>query len=311
MHVKQSEPVSIVVVGSIAIDTIKTPWEKRAGILGGSASYACAAASFFAPVGMVGVVGTDFPPRYRHLYRSFGIDLEGLQSMPGKTFRWTGVYEKNMDVRRTICTELNVFASFQPELPPRYRQAPFLLLGNIAPDLQLHVLSQIEKPRFVIADTMDLWINTAREPLKEVIRHVDLLTLNESEAHHLTGKAGLLKAAVRLLGMGPRYVLIKKGEHGSALFSDEGAFLLPAYPLLDVKDPTGAGDSFAGGLIGYMAGRNRVDEKTLRAAMLYGSVVASFGVEDFSLDRLARLSRKEIEKRAKAFRRMLAIPHGR
>jgi sugar/nucleoside kinase (ribokinase family) len=307
MRAKQNEPVQIVVVGSVAIDTIKTPWESRVGILGGSASYACAAASFFAPVGMVGVVGTDFPQRYRRLYRSFGINLDGLQSLPGKTFRWTGIYEKNMDVRRTVCTELNVFASFQPDLPPAYRRAPFLFLANIAPDLQLHVLSQIERPRFVMADTMDLWINTARDRLKEVIRHVDLLTLNESEAHHLTGKAGLVKAAIRLLGMGPKYVLIKKGEHGSALFSDSGVFLLPAYPLLDVKDPTGAGDSFAGGLIGWMAERNRADETTLRNAMLYGSVVASFGVEDFSLDRLARLSRKEIERRAVEFRRMLAL----
>lgn len=307
MPSKKNMNPEIVVVGSVAVDTIKTPWEKRANILGGSASYACAAASFFAPVGMVGVVGTDFPRRYRKLYESFGIDLAGLQSLPGKTFRWTGVYEKNMDVRRTICTELNVFASFHPDLPPTYRRAPYLFLANIAPDLQLHVLSQIEKPRFVIADTMDLWINTAREPLKELIRHVDLLTLNESEAHHLTGKAGLVKAAVRLLGMGPRYVLIKKGEHGSALFSDDGVFLLPAFPLLDVKDPTGAGDTFAGGLIGWMAERNRTDEITLRNAMLYGSVVASFGVEDFSLDRLAKLTRKEIETRAAEFRRMLAL----
>lgn len=300
--------VRVVVVGSVAIDTIKTPWEKRANILGGSASYACAAVSFFAPVGMVGVVGTDFPRAHRRLYESLGIDLAGLQIMEGKTFRWTGIYEKNMDQRRSLCTELNVFASFQPDLPETYRQAPFLLLGNIAPDLQLHVLRQIETPRFVMADTMDLWINTARETLKEVIRHVDLLTLNESEAHHLTGKAGLVKAAERLLGMGPRYVLIKKGEHGSALFSKDGAFLLPAFPLRDVKDPTGAGDSFAGGLIGYLAKRNKVDSATLRTAMMYGSVVASFGVEDFSLDRLARLTNREIEQRVRAFRRMIFVP---
>ncbi|OQA28893.1 MAG: putative sugar kinase YdjH [Verrucomicrobia bacterium ADurb.Bin345] len=303
----KKKPADVVVVGSIGIDTIKTPWEKRESILGGSASFACAAASFFAKVGMVGVVGSDFPADYRALYKKFGLDLEGLQTMEGETFRWTGVYEKNMDNRRTICTELNVFASFMPVLPPSYLDAEFIFLANISPSLQLHVLSQAKKPRFVMADTMDLWINTARDDLLKVIGRVDLLTLNESEARHLTGKSSLVKASRVLLEMGPRYVIIKKGEHGSILFSHAGMFLMPAFPLEDVKDPTGAGDSFAGGFIGALSASGRITEHAIRRAMLYGSVVASFGVEDFSLDRLATLSRKQIQQRADLLREMMRL----
>ena len=217
--VSDHKPVQLVVVGSIGIDTIETPVARRESILGGSASYACAAASFFTRVGMVGVVGTDFPKQHVDLYKHFRINLDGLETVPGETFRWTGVYEANMDNRRTICTELNVFASFLPKLPPSYRKSPFLFLANIQPCLQLHVLDQIEKPRFVVVDTMDLWINTAKEVLLEVIERVDMLTLNESEARHLSGQHTLLKAARALLGLGPKYVLIKKGEHGSILFS--------------------------------------------------------------------------------------------
>ena len=303
----RKKPAEVVVVGSIGIDSIKTPWEKRDSILGGSASFACAAASFFAKVGMVGVVGTDFPDNYRALYKKFGVDLEGLQTAEGETFRWTGVYEKNMDNRQTICTELNVFASFMPILPPSYQNAGFVFLANISPQLQLHVLEQTKNPRFVLADTMDLWINTARDDLLKVISRVDMLTLNESEARHLTGKSGLVKAARVLLEMGPRYVIIKKGEHGSILFSHSGMFLMPAFPLEDVKDPTGAGDSFAGGFIGALTGSGRVTEHAIRRAMLYGSVVASFGVEDFSLDRLATLSRKQIQLRADTLREMMRL----
>lgn len=299
-----SESVQLVVVGSIGIDTIETPAERRENILGGSASYACAAASFFAKVGLVGVVGTDFPLEYTNLYRQLGIDIEGLQTMEGHTFRWTGVYEANMDNRRTICTELNVFASFKPDLPPSYRGAPFVFLANISPQLQLHVLSQVRKPRFVAADTMDLWINTAREPLMEVIRRVDALTMNESEARHLSGEHALLKAARSLLALGPKYVVIKKGEHGSILFSKDDVFLMPAFPLEEVRDPTGAGDCFAGGFMGALASVGKVTRAAICRAMMYGNIVASFGVEEFSLDPLAKLNLEQIEERASLFRRM-------
>jgi sugar/nucleoside kinase (ribokinase family) len=300
-------PVDLTIVGSIGIDTIETPWARRESILGGSASYACAAASFFTRVGMVGVVGMDFPRRFRECYDHFGINTDGVQVMPGDTFRWSGAYASNMDERRTICTELNVFAEFSPELPPNYRGSPFLFLANISPDLQLHVLEQVRRPRFVLLDTMDLWIKNARQKLVEVIGRVDMLTLNESEARHLTGKHGLVKAASRLLRMGPKYVCIKKGEHGAILFSEKGIFLTPAFPLEDVKDPTGAGDTFAGGFLGALARGGSVTESAIRRAMVYGSVVASFGVEDFSLDRLREVTLAAIEKRARLFRRMTAV----
>ena len=300
-------PLKLVIVGSVGLDTIETPTAKHADLLGGSASYACAAASFFAPTGMVGVVGTDFGKQYLDIYRGFGFDRAGLQIREGRTFRWSGVYEENMDNRRTLSTELNVFAEFMPELPENYRKAPFLFLANIAPALQLRVLDQIRKPRFVVADTMDLWINTALADLKKVIRRVDLLTLNESEARHLTGERMLIKAARKLLGWGPQHILIKKGEHGAVLFSKRGTFLMPAYPLEAVNDPTGAGDTFAGGFIGQLAAGGKVTEEALRLAMLVGSVIASFNVEAFSLDRLRKLTRREFNARVGEFKKMLRI----
>lgn len=284
----------LVIVGSIGIDTIETPREKRESILGGSASYACAAASFFAKTGMVGVVGTDFPQEFHDLYRRFDVDTAGLQIKEGATFRWSGVYESNMDNRHTISTELNVFASFSPELPESYRTVPYLFLGNISPALQLHVLDQVKKPKFVLLDTMDLWINVAREALVEVIGKVTMLTLNESEARHLTGAHSLIKAAGLLLKMGPRYVCIKKGEHGSVLFSRKSISMMPAFPLDEVQDPTGAGDTFAGGFMGALASSGKVSEAAIRKAMTYGAVTASFGVEKFSLERLQSLTRQEI-----------------
>ena len=294
----------LVIVGSIGIDTIETPREKRESILGGSASYACAAASFFVKTGMVGVVGTDFPRAFIDMYHGFGVDTAGLQIKEGATFRWSGVYENNMDNRHTISTELNVFASFSPELPTEYRGAPFLFLANISPALQLHVLDQVKKPRFVLLDTMDLWINVAREALIEVIGKVTMLTLNESEARHLTGEHSLLRAARKLLGMGPRYICIKKGEHGSVLFSRKNISMMPAFPLEDVQDPTGAGDTFAGGFMGALARGGKVSETAIRKAMTYGAVTASFGVEKFSLERLQSLSTLEVEERAALFRKM-------
>ncbi len=304
MSEHQNNHMDLVIVGSVGIDTIETPTARREDILGGSASYACAAASYFTNVGMVGVVGTDFPQSYMDLYRRFGIDLEGLQVAEGETFKWSGVYEKNMDNRRTLSTELNVFADFSPELPPSYRDVDFLFLANISPDLQLHVLDQVKKPKFVLLDTMDLWINVAKDTLTEVIGKVTMLTMNESEARHFTGEHGLIRAARALLDLGPKYVCIKKGEHGSIMFTGDDIFLMPAYPLEDVHDPTGAGDTFAGGFLGALARGGRVGKNDIRKAMTYGSVVASFGVEDFSLDRLAELTLPEIDARAAAFRKI-------
>lgn len=297
-----SQPINLTIVGSIGIDTIETPTEKREEILGGSVSYACAAASFFTQAGMVGVVGTDFPQTFRDRWKLMNINLDGLQTQEGKTFRWSGIYEANMDNRTTLSTELNVFEEFSPNLPETYRNAPYLFLGNIHPALQLHVLEQVHTPRFVLIDTMDLWINTAKEELTQVIGKCDMLTLNESEAQLFTGEHSLIQAAKALIELGPDYVLIKKGGNGSMLYSRDDLFLLHAYPLDTFADPTGAGDSFAGGLMGALAASEKTDAEAIRQAMAYGSVVASFGVEEFSLDRLQRLDRDQIDQRLNQFR---------
>ncbi len=299
--------VDLTIVGSIGIDTIETPTEKREEILGGSVSYACAAASFFTHTGMVGVVGTDFPQEFRDTWTNMNIDLEGLQTVEGKTFRWSGVYHENMDNRDTLSTELNVFETFSPELPDDYCEAPYLFLGNIHPALQLHVLEQVRNPKFVLIDTMDLWINIAKDDLVKVISKCTMLTLNESEAQLFTGEFTLNQAAKKLLELGPEYVLIKKGGNGSMLFTKEDAFLLHAYPLDTFKDPTGAGDTFAGGLMGALAASGKTDKEAIRQAMVYGSIVASFGVEEFSLERLTQLDRDEIEIRVAEFKEMCRI----
>ncbi len=299
--------VDLTIVGSIGIDTIETPTEKREEILGGSASYACAAASFFTHTGMVGVVGTDFPKAFIDTWATMNIDLAGLQTVEGKTFRWSGVYHENMDNRDTLSTELNVFETFSPELPEDYKEAPYLFLGNIHPALQLHVLEQVRNPKFVLIDTMDLWINIAKDDLTQVIGKCDMLTLNESESQLYTGKNSLTQAAKELLNLGPEYVLIKKGGNGSMLFTKDDAFLLHAYPLDSFKDPTGAGDTFAGGLMGALAASGKTDKEAIRQAMVYGSITASFGVEEFSLERLTQLDRDEIEIRVEEFKEMCRI----
>jgi len=298
---------SLVIVGSIGIDHIETPKLKKENLLGGSVSYACAAASFFSPPGMVGVVGEDFPDKFMELYHSFDVDLQGLQRAEGQTFSWTGVYEENMDNRRTLETVLGVFESFEPTLPDAYLSAPFVFLGNMHPGLQLHVLSQIESPKFVLADTMDLWINITRSELLDVIRKVNMLTLNESEARLLTDSHNLLDAAKALLKMGPEFVLIKKGEHGSMLFSETGMFIQPAFPVENVEDPTGAGDTFAGALMGYLTRTNACDEAEIRRAMVHGSVVASFGVQAFSLEALEALTTPHIQKRVDGLLSMMHV----
>jgi sugar/nucleoside kinase (ribokinase family) len=297
----------LVIVGSIGIDNIETPTENRENLLGGSASYACAAASFFSLPGMVGVVGDDFPKEFLDLYDTFHVNREGLQTAEGRTFAWTGIYEENMDNRQTVETVLGVFETFEPTLPESYREAPFVFLGNMHPGLQSHVLDQISSPKFVLADTMDLWINITRDELISVIGRVDMLTLNESEARLLTEAHHLADAAAKLLEMGPDYILIKKGENGSTLFSKQGVYIQPAFPLASVEDPTGAGDTFAGALMGYLTQSNACEDADIRRAMVYGTVVASFGVEAFSLERLQSLTTDEINDRIHSLRDMMRV----
>lgn len=293
---------NVLIVGSTALDSIKTPWRENPRLLGGSASHAAVAASFFAPVRLVGVVGDDFPKRYMALFKRRGMDLAGLQIRPGKTFHWAGEYERNMNKRRTLKTELGVFEEFRPDLPPGWGDTRLVLLANIAPGLQHHVLDQLRKPRFVMADTMDLWLNVARRDLIRLLKRVDALVLNDSEAGLLTGLDNVIAAIPRIHRFGPKYVIIKKGEHGAILSGPDGLFLLPAFPLARVVDPTGAGDSFAGGLMGYLATQPGPIQKNLRQAVLQGSAVASIWCEGFGLTRAARLTRAAIEERVRVLR---------
>jgi sugar/nucleoside kinase (ribokinase family) len=297
--------MSLLVVGSIALDTVKTPVEEHGDLLGGSASYAATAASYFSPVKLVGIVGADFPEAEFDFWKSRKIDTEGVQRVEGKTFRWSGEYSWDLNTRETRSVALNVFENFKPELPKSYRQTDFALLANIAPALQSHVLKQMEKPRFVVADTMDLWIETARPDLDSLLPKVDLLILNDSEAREMTKQTSLIKAGRGIREMGPRYVAIKKGEHGALLFGENEFFSCGAYPLEDIHDPTGAGDTFAGGMAGYLASTVRkVTFTDLRKAMIYGSVLASFCVEAFSLERLRNLTMDQINERYETFKLM-------
>ena len=291
--------MSVLIVGSTALDSIKTPKAENPRLLGGSASHAAVAASFFGPVKMVGVVGQDFPKRYVQLYERHSIDLEGLQRLPGKTFHWSGEYELNMNNRRTLLTELGVFETFNPQLPASYTSSPFVLLANIAPSLQEHVLTQMRKPQFVVADTMDLWLNIAMADLLKLLKRLDGFVLNDSEAKQLTGEDDLFPALKKLHKLGPKYVIIKQGSHGSILSSPQGLFICPAYPLKKVVDPTGAGDSFVGGMMGYLASSKGGVDKNIRRAMVYGSVVASFCCEGFGLQRTDKVTRAQVDERVK------------
>lgn len=296
--------MSVLIVGSTALDSIKTPKAENPRLLGGSASHAAVAASFFSTVRMVGVVGEDFPRKYVRLYQRHGIDLEGLQIQPGRTFHWAGEYELNMNRRRTLTTELGVFETFSPELPAPCRQSPFVLLANIAPALQHRVLDQVRRPKFVAADTMDLWLNIALDDLLRLLRRVDLFVLNDSEARQLVKEDHAVAALPKLHKLGPRYVIIKKGEHGALVSGPSGLFLAPAYPLKRVVDPTGAGDSFVGGLMGYLAAANGSLEANLRRAVVYGSVTASFCCEGFGLKRTDTVKRADIDRRVRELARL-------
>ncbi len=296
--------MSVLIVGSTALDSIKTPNAENPRLLGGSASHAAVAASFFSPVKLIGVVGDDFPKRYLQLYKRHRIDLEGLQMQPGKTFHWSGQYEANMNRRRTLLTELGVFETFTPTLPNSHQNAPFVLLGNISPSLQLHVLKQMARPKFVVADTMDLWLNIALVDLLKLLRSLDAFVLNDSEAHQLTKEDNLLVSLKKIHKLGPRYVIIKLGSHGSVLSSPRGVFLCPAYPLPKVVDPTGAGDTFVGGLLGYLASAKGSIDDNIRRAMIYGSVLASFCCEGFGLRRTTKTTRARIEQRVRELERL-------
>jgi sugar/nucleoside kinase (ribokinase family) len=288
----------------MGLDDVKTPIDERFDLLGGSASYAAVAAGYFSPVNLVGIVGEDFPSEHWNFLQSRGINLEGVQRVPGKTFRWSGEYMWDMNTRETRSIALNVFETFSPKLPGHYCSSDYALLANIAPELQLQVLDQMEKPKFVIADTMDLWISFAQPALLELLKRVDMLILNDSEARELTKETSLIKAGKKIQSLGPRIVAVKKGEHGCLLFGeDDDFFSCPAYPLEDIHDPTGAGDTFAGGLTGYLASRNNshVSFKTLKTAVVVGSVLASYNVEAFSLERMRSVEQKEILARFAEF----------
>ena len=296
--------MSVLIVGSIALDDVKTPVEERFDLLGGSASYASVAAGYFSPVNLVAIVGEDFPADHWNFLQSRGINLEGVQRAPGKTFRWSGEYMWDMNTRETRSVALNVFETFSPKLPDHFKSSDYVLLANIAPDLQLQVLDQMEKPKFVIADTMDLWINIAQPALLALLKRVDMLILNDSEARELTKETSLIKAGKKIQSLGPRIVAVKKGEHGCLLFGEDNDFFsCPAYPLEDIHDPTGAGDTFAGGLTGYLAsrGNHNVSFKTLKTAVVVGSVLASYNVEAFSLERMRSVEQRDILSRFAQF----------
>jgi sugar/nucleoside kinase (ribokinase family) len=293
--------MSILVVGTVAFDSIETPFGSAERILGGSASYFALGASFFAPVRIVGVIGEDFPQQYLELFRQKQIDLEGIKRARGDTFHWRGRYHEDINVRDTLELHLNVLAGFVPDLPERYRDAEYVFLGNIDPLMQLEVLNQIRRMRLVVCDTMDHWIREGLDGLRQVLRRIEMLVINDSEARLLSGQGNIVRAAREILKMGPKVVLVKRGEYGVLQFSDSSIFATPAYPLEEVFDPTGAGDSFAGGFLGHLARSGDVTQQGIRRAIVYGSVVASFTVEDFGVKRLANVSLQDIEDRYRSF----------
>jgi sugar/nucleoside kinase (ribokinase family) len=296
--------MAILVVGSVAFDTVETPFGRAERVLGGSASFFSVAASFFVPVNLVGVVGRDFGEAQLAAFRGRNIDLEGLDRRDGETFHWQGKYSYDLNSRETVRTDLNVFELFKPRIPPRYRSSEAVFLGNIDPVLQREVLEQVEKPRIVACDTMNFWISGKPEELRKTLRRVDILLVNDAEARELSGEWNLVKAARAIRALGPRTLVVKKGEHGVLMFGEEGSFAAPAFPLEDVFDPTGAGDTFAGGFLGYLAGAGPPRDAALRRAVIMGSTLASFCVEAFSLDRLLTLTRAEIDERYRRFKRL-------
>jgi sugar/nucleoside kinase (ribokinase family) len=299
--------MSVLVVGSVALDSVETPFGKAEEALGGSATFFSASASLLCPVQLVGVVGSDFPVQQLEPLAKRGVDLAGLERADGESFRWRGRYRHDLNSAETLETRLGVFSHFRPKIPEQFRRAPFVFLGNIDPRLQLDVLGQVEKPRLVACDTMNFWIESRRPDLLELLERVDLITLNDAEARQLTEEYNLVRAAHWIMARGPKHVIIKKGEHGAFMFTAQTVFYAPAFPLESVFDPTGAGDAFAGGFIGYLARSGDLSEPNLRRAVVYGSAMGSFAVERFSIGRFLEIGQQEIRQRVRDFHRLVSF----
>ena len=297
----------VLVVGSVALDSVETPFGKADNVIGGSGTFFSASASLLAPVQLVGVVGDDYPMEQLEALKARGVDMAGLEQVSGESFRWRGRYRHDLNSAETLETRLGVFSHFSPKIPPQFKNAPFVFLANIDPRLQLDVLQQVDRPKLVACDTMNFWIESRRPDIIELIKHVDLITLNDAEARQLTDCANLVKAARWIMSRGPKIVIIKKGEHGAFMFKEKNIFFAPAYPLEDVFDPTGAGDSFAGGFMGYLARTDDLSDANLRRAVVVGSAMGSFAVEKFSVQRLLEISLDDIESRVADFRQLVAF----
>jgi len=293
--------VDVIMVGTVALDSVRTPFGEVEETLGGSAVYASVAANTFAKVGLVGVIGNDFPKKHLEFLKKKGIDLAGLEIADGDTFRWKGYYEYDMNQAHTLDTRLNVLSRFNPKLPKEYCDARYVFLANTDPEIQLNVFNQIRKPKLVMLDTMNFWIDNKKEALKDIIGKVDVMLTNDAEARQYFGTPNLIKAGRAFLDMGPKAVIIKKGEHGAILFTGDQCFVAPAYPLENLVDPTGAGDSFAGGFIGWLAKTDDISPRNLRKAVVFGSIVASYNAEDFSLNKLKTITRDDIFNRYMSF----------
>lgn len=294
----------LLVVGSVALDTVKTPFGEVSEALGGSATFFSTAASYFTSVDLIAVVGEDFPPQHLAFLKSRGIDLTGLERRAGATFRWKGEYTHQLNEAHTLDTKLNVFETFRPKIPEAYRSPDLLFLGNIDPELQLDVLQKLSRPPLVACDTMNFWINGKRDALWRVLEQVDILIVNDGEARALGEDTNLVKVAQKILARGPKHLIIKRGEYGVLMFNEKQVFGAPAFPLEDVRDPTGAGDTFAGGFLGYLTATGNRSVEAFKQAIIFGSVMASFAVEAFSLDRLRILDYKEIQERFRDFKRL-------
>lgn len=296
--------MSVLVVGSVAFDSVETPFGKVEEVLGGSATYFSVASSYFSPVNLVAVVGEDFTEKHLEVFKKHRIDISGLQYSPGETFRWRGKYGFDLNEAHTLDTCLNVFENFKPQIPEKYQACEYVFLANIDPDLQRLVLSQVKRPKLVACDTMNFWIESKLESLKETLKQVNLLIINEGEVRELTQEPNLVKAAKKILSWGPDYLIVKRGEYGALLFSESTIFSAPAFPLESVYDPTGAGDSFAGGVMGYLASTDDLSEANMRQAIICGSLMASYNVESFSLERLKNLTPEDISERLQKFKRL-------
>lgn len=296
--------MSILIVGSVALDTVETPFGKREEVLGGSATFSSIAASFFNKVDMVAVVGKDFPATYRNLFTKRGIGTAGLAVARGKTFRWSGRYSYNLNSAQTIYTRLNVFSDFTPRIPDELKNSKFIFLANIDPILQGMVLDQVKRPVLVACDSMNFWIEHKKKDLEKLLPRIDILLFNDAEARQFTGESNLFKAAQLIVSYGPKAVVIKRGEHGSLYFSKSSHFVAPAYLLESLYDPTGAGDTFAGGMIGYLSKAKKINETAIRRSIIYGSILASFAVEDFSVNRLLEITKGDIENRYDHYRKI-------